>query len=159
MSLNSIYLSCFYIYVVQKYINQQGKTILQMNDFTQHPTEMNSLTQRECQIIQFLAMGYSAKEIAESNYISFNTVRTHIRNVYEKTGAANLADITRFYFTRNFPKTMHISPRVKFILVMFFLVVSCRIAIQTNTDIIRTRTAKTQTAARRSRKEAYQLSC
>ena len=43
-----------------------------------------SLTKREEEILGFLAQGFFYKEIAESLSISVETVRTHIRNIYEK---------------------------------------------------------------------------
>ena len=43
-----------------------------------------SLTKREEEILGFLAQGYFYKEIAASLSISVETVRTHIRNIYEK---------------------------------------------------------------------------
>jgi DNA-binding NarL/FixJ family response regulator len=43
-----------------------------------------SLTKREEEILGFLAQGYFYKEIANSLSISIETVRTHIRNIYEK---------------------------------------------------------------------------
>jgi DNA-binding NarL/FixJ family response regulator len=42
------------------------------------------LSDRENQILELLAKGYRVKEIADQLYVSFNTVRTHIRNIYEK---------------------------------------------------------------------------
>jgi DNA-binding NarL/FixJ family response regulator len=43
-----------------------------------------SLTKREEEFLGFLAQGYFYKEIANSLSISVETVRTHIRNIYEK---------------------------------------------------------------------------
>jgi DNA-binding NarL/FixJ family response regulator len=43
-----------------------------------------SLTKREEEILGFLAKGFFYKEIAGSLSISVETVRTHIRNIYEK---------------------------------------------------------------------------
>jgi DNA-binding NarL/FixJ family response regulator len=43
-----------------------------------------SLTKREEEILGFLAQGYFYKEIAGTLSISVETVRTHIRNIYEK---------------------------------------------------------------------------
>lgn len=42
------------------------------------------LTPREAEILAFIALGRSAKYIAEELGISYNTARTHIRHVYEK---------------------------------------------------------------------------
>lgn len=44
------------------------------------------LSSRECDIFELLAMGYSAEAISEKLSISWNTVRTHTRNVYVKLG-------------------------------------------------------------------------
>lgn len=43
-----------------------------------------ALTRREEEILSLLIKGYYYKEIAESLFISTETVRTHIRNIYEK---------------------------------------------------------------------------
>jgi DNA-binding NarL/FixJ family response regulator len=54
----------------------------------QHPPLASStstvLTKREEEILGYLAQGYFYKEIAGSLFISVETVRTHIRNIYEK---------------------------------------------------------------------------
>lgn len=42
------------------------------------------LTERERQIVEYLAKGFRYKEIAAELNLSIETVRTHIRNVYEK---------------------------------------------------------------------------
>lgn len=42
------------------------------------------LTPREAEILALLALGRSAKYIAEELQVSYNTTRTHIRHVYEK---------------------------------------------------------------------------
>ncbi len=42
------------------------------------------LSRREQEILEFLSKGYRYKEIAEKLFISIETVRTHIRNTYEK---------------------------------------------------------------------------
>ena len=54
-----------------------------------------SLSTREREVLQALAKGFSYKEIAESLFISIETVRTHIRNMYEKLHATNKADALR----------------------------------------------------------------
>ncbi len=46
--------------------------------------ETQLLTPREQEILNYLAMGYRYKEIASKLFISVETVRTHIRNIYEK---------------------------------------------------------------------------
>ncbi len=43
-----------------------------------------SLTDRENEVLAALAKGYAYKEIADQLKISFETVRTHLRTIYEK---------------------------------------------------------------------------
>lgn len=42
------------------------------------------LSRREQEMLEQLSKGYRYKEIAEKLYVSIETVRTHIRNIYEK---------------------------------------------------------------------------
>ncbi|MGH7495334.1 MAG: response regulator [bacterium] len=46
--------------------------------------ETENLTERETQILSYLAKGYHDKEIADTLYLSVETVRTHVRNIYKK---------------------------------------------------------------------------
>jgi DNA-binding NarL/FixJ family response regulator len=43
-----------------------------------------SLTMREKELLTLLSKGFRYKEIAEKLFISHETVKTHIRNIYEK---------------------------------------------------------------------------
>ena len=47
-------------------------------------SETDNLSKREQEILSYLAKGYRYKEIADLLYISVETVRTHLRNIYEK---------------------------------------------------------------------------
>ena len=49
----------------------------------------DSLSLREKDVLDWLAKGYRYKEIADKLFISLETVRTHIRNIYEKLHAHN----------------------------------------------------------------------
>ena len=46
--------------------------------------ELNSLTTREQEVLEHLAKGFLYKEIADAMGISYDTVHTHIRKIYEK---------------------------------------------------------------------------
>ncbi|MEO6723427.1 MAG: response regulator transcription factor [Ferruginibacter sp.] len=54
-----------------------------------------NLSNREQEVLQWLSKGFSYKEIAEKLFISVETVRTHIRNIYEKLHVANKMDALR----------------------------------------------------------------
>jgi DNA-binding NarL/FixJ family response regulator len=48
------------------------------------PVIPNELSTREFEILEALAKGFRYKEIADKLFISIDTVRSHIRNIYEK---------------------------------------------------------------------------
>ena len=45
---------------------------------------METLTRREHEILELLSKGYFYKEIGNTLGISMNTVRTHLKHIYEK---------------------------------------------------------------------------
>ena len=53
--------------------------------------EKSVLTTRELQVLEFLAEGQSSKEIANFLAISEATVKGHLKNLYDKLGAADRA--------------------------------------------------------------------
>ncbi len=62
---------------------------LVVDSFAQGPSKKKddlvaSLSKRECEILDGLSQGLIYKEIATQLFISPETVRTHIRNIYEK---------------------------------------------------------------------------
>lgn len=57
------------------------------------PQEKLSL--REKEVLEWLSKGYSYKEIAGKLFISIETVRTHIRNIYDKLHACNRKEALR----------------------------------------------------------------
>lgn len=53
------------------------------------------ITKREEEIIHLIAEGLTNQEIADRLGISFGTVRTHVYNVFQKTGAGSRVDLLR----------------------------------------------------------------
>jgi DNA-binding NarL/FixJ family response regulator len=49
-----------------------------------HKNEEYDLSEREKEVLQFLVKGFSYKMIASDMYISIDTVRSHIKKIYEK---------------------------------------------------------------------------
>lgn len=60
------------------------KVITSFHKFNSTNHELKKLSSREQEIVELLSKGLRYKEIAEQLFISAETVRTHIRNVYEK---------------------------------------------------------------------------
>jgi len=60
------------------------KVIQTFKPTTGQNKDIEKLTNREREMLDLLAKGYRYKEIADQLSISFETVRTHIHNIYEK---------------------------------------------------------------------------
>jgi DNA-binding NarL/FixJ family response regulator len=59
---------------------------------------VQSLTAREAEILGLLARGYVAKEIADQLGISYETVRGHLANIYEKLHVRSRTEAVIQYF-------------------------------------------------------------
>jgi DNA-binding NarL/FixJ family response regulator len=57
--------------------------------------EFNMLSKRESEVLRYVLEGKTSNEIAESLFISVNTVHTHRRNILKKTGAGSIVDLLR----------------------------------------------------------------
>ena len=55
----------------------------------------NPLTERESEVVSHLANGFDTHEISEKLFISEGTVRTHRKNMLEKTDAKNSVHLVR----------------------------------------------------------------
>lgn len=58
------------------------------------------LTKREEEILSYLAKGYLYKEIADLTNISLDTVRSHIRHIYEKLQVKTRTQAILIYFQK-----------------------------------------------------------
>ncbi len=80
----------FTLHFLQHYIFHQSEET-SPNSATQHFSyeklfQHYNISLREQDIIHLLLQGYRYQEIAEELYISVNTVKTHVRNIYPKFG-------------------------------------------------------------------------
>lgn len=71
---------------------------LLINDFMKTSISHRLLTNREQEIIFLLAYEHSTQEIADKLFVSFETVKTHRRNIMYKMGARNIAGVVRRAF-------------------------------------------------------------
>ena len=59
--------------------------VLKMFSGIENPVHADyNLSEREKQVLQFLVNGYSYKMIAAEMFIAIDTVRSHIKKIYEK---------------------------------------------------------------------------
>lgn len=59
---------------------------------------MHSLTKRERSLLQSLAQGHTNKELASHHGISVNTVKFHLRNLFDKLSVNNRAQAIAYYY-------------------------------------------------------------
>jgi DNA-binding NarL/FixJ family response regulator len=60
----------------------------------------SNLSAREREIVSALVVGATAREVARDYGLSFHTVRTHIRNIYEKTGVSCRVELLTWHLDR-----------------------------------------------------------
>jgi DNA-binding NarL/FixJ family response regulator len=67
-----------------------------VGSFRQKPLENDvRLTEREQAVLDLLAEGFKAKEIAEKLFVSITTVRSHVRHIYEKLQVQNRVEMLK----------------------------------------------------------------
>jgi DNA-binding NarL/FixJ family response regulator len=64
----------------------------------------DQLTDREQEVLLFLAEGYTTKEIAVNLGISFKTAACHRSHILSKAGARNTVALTRYAIRQNWIK-------------------------------------------------------
>jgi len=82
----------------RKYICDEIKNILseQVINGDDPQSGLNSLSQREIEIIAYIKKGFSSKEIADSLSISVKTVEVHRYNILKKLNLKNAAALVNF---------------------------------------------------------------
>jgi DNA-binding NarL/FixJ family response regulator len=71
---------------------------LKVLDYFQPQKKENPLTSRETQVLVLLAEGLSYKMVADKLFLSFNTVNTHIKHIYEKLHVSSIGEAIAFYY-------------------------------------------------------------
>ena len=83
---------------------KRHKTNRQLIVPTNNPQHTYSkLTQKEQEILMFLAAGKANKEIAQELYVELSTVKTHINSIYKQLQLSNRKEAIKFY------KQLHLS--------------------------------------------------
>ncbi|TAN69455.1 MAG: response regulator transcription factor [Magnetospirillum sp.] len=65
---------------------------------------LTDLTSRERDMLATLTVGYTNQQIASQLDISLNTVKFHLKNLYDKLGVASRAQAVAFYLTECHPR-------------------------------------------------------
>ncbi|OPY90417.1 MAG: Oxygen regulatory protein NreC [Syntrophus sp. PtaU1.Bin208] len=73
--------------VVRNYVHKEAKPAVSVS---------SELTARERELLQLLAEGMTAKQIAKTLRVSVKTVETHRRNIAQKLGAGSVAELIKY---------------------------------------------------------------
>jgi DNA-binding NarL/FixJ family response regulator len=79
---------------------QIARRVIQVMHQPKKNEALETLTERETEILQLLAKGFRYKEIGDQLNISIATVRTHIHNIYEKLQVQSRTDALNKAFSR-----------------------------------------------------------
>lgn len=53
----------------------------------------NRITEREKNVLELIALGKKNQEIADQLFVDISTIKTHINNIYKKTGLKNRKEL------------------------------------------------------------------
>lgn len=77
----------------------EGKMVFPYLDVRELHDPLQSLTRTEKLLLSSLALGRTNKELASDHGISINTVKFHLRNLYEKLAVKNRAQAIAFFYS------------------------------------------------------------
>lgn len=86
----------------ESYLNIEADNLAFKQGYEEYKqTTVETLTNRELEIIKLMSEGLGAEQIADRLIISFNTIRTHRKNMLRKTGCANSTQLVAMCITAN----------------------------------------------------------
>jgi two-component system, NarL family, nitrate/nitrite response regulator NarL len=81
-------------------VMQQFSTGLATNRGASPARERNPLSTREREIVSLVAQGYKNKEMAEKMFISEQTVKNHLHNIFDKLGVSDRLELALYAIHR-----------------------------------------------------------
>lgn len=76
------------------------KVVLAFQQMGKSSKETENLSEREMEILSYLSKGYHDKEIADHFFLSVKTVRTHLRNIYQKLHVRSRTEAVLMYLRK-----------------------------------------------------------
>lgn len=85
---------------------QPSQVLFLINKKNNAKIEINNqkLSIREIEVLGLIMQGMTNREIAEKLFVSYETVKSHRKNILEKTGARNTAALIHHYHQTFFEK-------------------------------------------------------
>lgn len=79
-----------------KYLILQNKTPIENINFDK-VFKKHKISKREREVCKLIIEGNSNKDIEEKLYISYNTVKNHVYNIFQKFGVSNRVQLINFF--------------------------------------------------------------
>ena len=76
--------------------------LLQIDELAAAYSELESLTQKEREVMTLIARGFKYREAAEELEMSIKTLETHMKHIFHKLGVAGRYELTRLAFETGF---------------------------------------------------------
>lgn len=83
---------------------KETQFLLQKKSGTHIQINNQKLSIREIEVLGLIMQGHTNNDIAEKLFISYETVKSHRKNILEKTGAKNTAALINYYHQTFFEK-------------------------------------------------------
>ena len=81
---------------------RRGETVAPSAGLGTIPVGMAGLSTREAEVLDLICRGMSNLEIAEELYVSVNSVKTYVRQIYQKVGVARRAQAVAWGLANGF---------------------------------------------------------
>jgi DNA-binding CsgD family transcriptional regulator len=79
--------------ILPKLFSTIDREVVEIKEERKFESKVNTLTERELEIYNLLIKGLKNQQIAEELYISDNTLKTHLRNIYKKLNVAGKKEL------------------------------------------------------------------
>jgi len=76
--------------------------LLEIDDIAAANSELESLTEKEREVVTLIARGFKYREAAVELDVSIKTVETHMKHIFDKLGVASRYELTRLAFETGF---------------------------------------------------------
>jgi DNA-binding NarL/FixJ family response regulator len=83
--------------VFDELIRESHKKLMIKSPTGNQLAQMKTLSRREFEVIALISESMTNEEIAQKLFLSAKTVKTHIRNIFEKTGVRNRVEAVLLY--------------------------------------------------------------
>lgn len=97
ISLDYIYFSIWSLIAITVFLRYISRptALIEGGKISEAFVSAYKITKREAEVVELISLGLSNQQIADRLYVSLTTVRTHVYNIFQKTGAASRVHLLR----------------------------------------------------------------